>query len=191
MMALHTDPDTTSTEWDAVTSNIFENKNSYTGVSLLPASGDQDYEQAPFTTALTPRELVEEFGTAAFFASGLIVDLKRAFGSLHAACDSLKYGVSFPTDDDTDHCELEKLSQQQVGMGRIHKFSKKYFDGDEARVVACLKACDTLHQYETLMREIRGRKIDWGQFKIDATDHGARERRRNCPGRMLRWLLCT
>ena len=76
-------------EWDAVAKYIYENRQSFAGISLLPASGDKDYQQAPFTRVLTAEEIVAEYGAAGVFASGLIVDGLAAFdGNLWTACDA-------------------------------------------------------------------------------------------------------
>ncbi len=73
-------------EWGAVGDFIYENREFFGGVSLLPASGDRDYPQAPFTQVFTAAELLEMYGDAALMASGLIVDGRHAFaGDLWAA----------------------------------------------------------------------------------------------------------
>lgn len=75
-------------EWDAVEKFIFKNQEYFAGISLLPASGDKDYAQAPFTTVFTPSELTRNYGDASVFASGMIVDGLHAFdNNLWAACD--------------------------------------------------------------------------------------------------------
>jgi len=76
-------------EWDEVEKFIYDNKQWFAGISLLPASGDLDYPQAPFSTILTEKEIILEFGEGALFASGLIVDGQHAFdNNLWKACDS-------------------------------------------------------------------------------------------------------
>jgi len=67
---------------------IYDNREYFSGVSLLPASGDKDYPQAPFTTIYTSKELSKMYGSASHFASGLIVDGLQAFDdNLWKACD--------------------------------------------------------------------------------------------------------
>ena len=79
-------------EWDEIEKYIYRNKDYFTGISLLPSSGDKDYPQAPFTNILTPKEIEREYGDASVFASGLIVDGLNAFDdNLWAACDCLLY----------------------------------------------------------------------------------------------------
>lgn len=75
-------------EWDEVRDYIFENRSWFAGISLLSASGDLDYAQAPFTTVLNPAEMVQEYGDGAILASGIVVDGLEAFNeNLWAACD--------------------------------------------------------------------------------------------------------
>jgi ribonucleoside-diphosphate reductase alpha chain len=44
-------------EWDEVADFIWEHRHSFTGVSLLPASGDKDYKQAPHEAVSTPEDI--------------------------------------------------------------------------------------------------------------------------------------
>jgi len=45
-----------SDEWDEVEKYLFENQESFTAVSLLPSTGDKDYQQAPMQAVLTPED---------------------------------------------------------------------------------------------------------------------------------------
>ena len=77
-------------EWDDIEKFIYDNRKWFAGISLLPASGDLDYPQAPFTSVLTDKEIVDEYGNGALLASGLVVDGLAAYdNNLWAACDSL------------------------------------------------------------------------------------------------------
>lgn len=77
-----------SDEWGKVADFIFENRSDFAGISLLGASGDLDYVQAPFSTVLSASEIVKEYGDGSVFASGLIVDGLAAFSdNLWSACD--------------------------------------------------------------------------------------------------------
>jgi ribonucleoside-diphosphate reductase alpha chain len=76
-------------EWYKVRDYIYENRNYFSGVSLLSTSGDLDYNQAPFVEVLTPIELVERYGDGVPMASGLIVDGLHAFNNLWTACDAV------------------------------------------------------------------------------------------------------
>ena len=74
-------------EWDKVKDYLWENKDSFCGVSFLRGGGDLDYKQAPYIKILDEMELAEEYGAAAILAGGFIVDGIRAFGDLYDACD--------------------------------------------------------------------------------------------------------
>ena len=51
-------------EWDLVADFIWNNRDSFSGVSLLAKSGDFVYEQAPMQKIWFERELIEKFGKA-------------------------------------------------------------------------------------------------------------------------------
>jgi ribonucleoside-diphosphate reductase alpha chain len=75
-------------EWEKVSEHIYKNRQWYTGISMLPLSGDKDYQQSPFTSVSTPFEIVKEHGDGSIMASGLIVDGLREFNNnLWEACD--------------------------------------------------------------------------------------------------------
>lgn len=77
-------------DWDEVEKYIYDNKKIFSGISLLPLTGDKDYNQAPFISILTPKEFIKKYGDATLFASGLIVDGLSAFNNnLWLACDTV------------------------------------------------------------------------------------------------------
>lgn len=77
-------------DWDAVKEYLYEHRYSFAGVSLLPLTGDKDYNQAPFTAVFDAKEMIEMYGEATMFASGLIVDGLNAFNNnLWLACDTV------------------------------------------------------------------------------------------------------
>jgi len=69
-------------EFDEVREYLWNNRQYFTGVSLIPSSGDLDYPQAPFVRVLDEVELSELYGPAAILAGGLNVDGIHAFGDL-------------------------------------------------------------------------------------------------------------
>ena len=75
-------------EWEDVKEFIWENRNKFGGISLLSASGDLDYPQAPFTEVLDENELAETYGAGAILSSGLIVDGMNVFNDIHEACSA-------------------------------------------------------------------------------------------------------
>lgn len=46
-------------EWDAVAEFIWENRAAFTGISILPASGDKDYQQAPNEEVTTAADVAK------------------------------------------------------------------------------------------------------------------------------------
>lgn len=75
-------------EWDIVRDYLWENKEYFCGVSFLPESGDLDYPQAPYTSYLDEKELVETYGKGAILSSGLIVDGLNIFNDIWQACSA-------------------------------------------------------------------------------------------------------
>jgi len=137
-----------NSEWNDVADYIYRNRKYFTGISLLPASGDKDYPQAPFTTVYTPQEIVKEYGDASVFASGLIVDGLRAFNSnLWKACDIVLYN--------NQHTSTE----QDDWIRRAKQFAARYFEGDERRMTYCLKDVYNWKAWVDLSRDYK--EIDW------------------------------
>ena len=82
-------------EWDGVQNYLWENKEFFTGVSMLGNSGDVDYDQAPYVQVFDEIELSEMYGAASMLASGLIVDGIHAYGNLwNAISTALGIGES-------------------------------------------------------------------------------------------------
>lgn len=76
--------------WDRVENYIYENRKWFAGISLLPMTGANDYAQAPFTAVHEAADLIDMYGDAMIFASGLIVDGLNAFNNnLWKACDTV------------------------------------------------------------------------------------------------------
>lgn len=114
-------------EWDEVTKFIYNNREFYAGVSLLPVSGDKDYIQAPFCAIYTPKEMIEHYGDASMFCSGLIEDSISSFDNLWLACDAA-LGL----------CNGLNESKNKW-IERLKKFAGKYFDGNIKKTTYLLK----------------------------------------------------
>lgn len=115
-------------EWDLVADFVYDNREYFSGISLLSASGDKDYAQAPFTTVHMPSEIVEMYGDASIFASGMIESAKQVFNNnLWKACDCV-LGISDVEDEN-----------QQKWVTRAKNFAEKYFDKDTKKMTYCLK----------------------------------------------------
>ncbi len=101
-------------EWDKVARYIYDNREFFTGISLLGASGDLDYPQAPFATVLTPEEIVREYGDGSILASGLVVDGLHAFeDNLWVACDQV-LGVGVALAETQEPVEPLKPSRRGI-----------------------------------------------------------------------------
>lgn len=176
-------------EWIDVENYIFNNKSSFAGISLLAASGDKDYDQAPFTTVYTPAELVRMYGDASMFASGLIVDGLHVFDSLWKACDTVRdlgetinvkklreriieakefeFNGIRHLDETSPDAELEqyladtidKLELKRDWVRRANQFADRYFDGDTKQMTYCLKDVSNWKKWVDLSREYK--EIDW------------------------------
>lgn len=97
-------------DWDAVSKYIFDNRENFTGVSLLSSFGDKDYNQAPFTSVIDSKEILRKYGNAGIFASGLIVDALKAFNNnLWDACGTaLGFGEKISHSDEDILAEIAK-----------------------------------------------------------------------------------
>lgn len=134
-------------EYDDVANFIFDNREYFTGISLLPQSGDLDYIQAPFTVIKTPDEIIKTYGSGSLLASGVIVNACRVFNdNLWAACDCV-LGIGERLDDlnisGMSHEVASVYINQQLNkkqwVERAKKFAVNYFDGDLRKMTYCLK----------------------------------------------------
>jgi ribonucleoside-diphosphate reductase alpha chain len=135
--------------WDTVEEYIYQNRYHFAGISLLSAMGDRAYPQAPFTEVFTSQQLLDMYGEASMFASGLVVDGKHAFnGNLWMACDTvLGMGMKLE-EEDSAHLLMRDW------VRRAHKFAKTYFGGDLAKMTFCLKDVHNLHKWESIVRNL-------------------------------------
>ena len=165
-------------EWDEVEKFIFDNQKWFAGISLLPASGDLDYAQAPFSTVLTPNEIVKEYGDGSVFASGLIVDGLSSFdNNLWKACDTvLGYGEDLSNELTKPEYPIKKTNKDLAAyfldrelydiwfnkidwVRRVKQFAERYFSGDTRRATYCIKHVSLWKTWCDLKREYV--EIDW------------------------------
>lgn len=166
-------------EWDDVCDYIYDNRDYFTGVSLLPASGDLDYPQAAFSTVLTPTELVREYGDASVFASGLIVDGLSAFeNNLWKACatalgqgedlqEMMREVPAFPKRATNKQIaefynakeDYDEWFAKVDWVRRAKQFADRYFDGNAKKMTHCLKHVSLWKTWCDLKREYVD--IDW------------------------------
>lgn len=137
-------------DWDAVEQYIYDNREWFAGISLLSAYGDKAYPQAPFTEVFTAQEVMDKYGEASMFASGLIVDGLSAFNqNLWKACDTVNgWGMKL-----NDEAKEDLLRRDWVR--RAKKFAVNYFNGNILEMTNCLKDCYNLHKWKTIERTMK------------------------------------
>ncbi len=161
-------------EWEEVTKFIYENKEFFGGVSLIPQSGDKDYPQAPFCAVHTPRELVQIYGDGILMASGLIVDGLRAFDNdLWKACDIvlglgepiIKPEIPNPGEESYKFSamkqEVAKYYLKIDWIRRAKQFADRYFENIKEMTYA-LKDVHNWHSWCSLNREYK--EVDYSQM---------------------------
>lgn len=127
-------------EWDGVTEYLFKNRKYFTGVSLIGETGDKDYFQAPNIEVLSPIEMVQKYGEASLFASGLIVDASTGFSNLWEAVEVAQKNMN----DDTSQ-EIKDIRAEWIR--RFRKFADNYFAGDLNITGYCLKDVYILYKW--------------------------------------------
>lgn len=148
--------------WEDVTKYLYENRQWFCGVSLMAASGDKAFPQAPFTEVLTAEQIVEKYGSAALFASGLVTRALDAFGDLWKAVSSAQgYGedLSIPSHENAakrdwvrqflkfavNHYPVKRTSAEQLfGMT----------PGDKDKTGDLLKDVYNLHKWSRITRNL-------------------------------------
>lgn len=144
-------------DWDEVAEYIYENREYFAGISLLSSSGDRDYPQAPFQQVFDAEELLNMYGDAAMFASGLVVDALHAFPTgLWAACTELMYPSALTKSETSDNPLMRDW------VRRCIKYANNYFDGDIKVATYCLKDIYNLHRWNKINQTMV--EIDWLNF---------------------------
>ncbi len=130
-------------EWGKVEDFIYDNRNYFCGISLLPATGDKDYPQAPFTAIYLPTEMLSHYGEGVMFVSGLIeIALTLWEDDLWAACsDLLGTGGKVRGTAKTDWIK------------RCYKYASKFFNGDVKQLTYAMKDVYNYKLWTELRRE--------------------------------------
>jgi len=160
-------------EWDEVRDFIYNNRQYFAGVSLLPQTGDLDYQQAPMVAVLEAGELIAKYGSGSMLASGLIVDGLAAFGNnLWIACDAAMslgdYDKIMSWNDNHPYGPFEEVQEfmrwkdakeendrKKDWIRRFRQFSERYFAGDLRHTCYCLKQVSLLKTWLDLKREYK------------------------------------
>lgn len=138
-------------EWDDIEEYVFKNRKFFSGISFLGDFGDKDFNQAPNAEVLTEEQIVEKYGRAALFASGLIVDSHKGFANLWEATSVAKYNP-----DQTG--ELSDIRAEWIR--RYQKFADNYFDGDMGQAEYCLKDVHYLHKWTKIQQNLQPISFD-------------------------------
>lgn len=138
--------------WEETRDYIYENREWFAGISLLSNSGDKDFNQAPFTSVLNNKEIVEKYGEGAMFASGLIVDGLHAFNdNLWEACQSVLFNIPFEENSNT------VLKKDWVR--RFKKFADNYLLEDLKETSYLLKDVYLWHKWNKIHQNLT--IVDW------------------------------
>ncbi len=151
------------TEWSDVEKFIYDNRESFAGISLLGNTGDLDYNQAPFTKVMESNEVLEKYGHGSLFASGLIVDALHAFDdNLWQACDALLgyYEIKAPVAPekfcDRTLNELQdnyrKFNLRTDWVRRAKQFAERYLKNDVKELTYMLKDVNNTKLWHDLKR---------------------------------------
>lgn len=152
-------------EWDEVAEYIYDHRQYFAGISLLPVSGDLDYPQAPMCKVLTPREIMAEYGDGCLLASGLIVDGLHAYGDLWDACTAA-LGLSVPEEphepisdsiEEYQQWETEHQSWElkMDWIRRVKQFAERYCEGDVRKCTYMMKHVNNWKLWLDLTREYK------------------------------------
>jgi len=147
--------------WDEVEQYLFDNRSYFAGISFISASGDKDFNQAPFIEVLTEEELIQKYGRAALFASGLIVESSKGFSDLWSATFT------------SQHEEAQSGEQADLGadwIRRFKNFATNYFDGDMKMAEYCLKDVYLLHKWSKIQQNMQPVDFNSGLAEKSYTD---------------------
>ena len=140
-------------DWDEVESYVFKNRRSFAGISFLSAMGDKDFNQAPNTGVIDANTMVDKYGTAAIFASGLVVDALNAFDNLWNACSTAQ-GMGEDLSVESTQTALKK-----DWIRRFNNFANNYLDGNLKETEYCLKDSYLLHKWHKINANFKD--ISW------------------------------
>ena len=140
-------------DWDEVEKYVFENRHSFAGISFLSATGDKDYNQAPNTAVITAGEMVNKYGDAAVFASGMVVDALKCFDNLWSACSTAQ-GMG-------ENIELESAENalKKDWVRRFNNFADNYLNKNIKEAEYCLKDAYLLHKWNKIQANLE--PINW------------------------------
>ena len=81
-------------EWDDVEEFIYQNRQHLCGVSLLSATGDKDYAQAPFAAVYLPSQMMKHYGSDPMLHGWELLSGVNDDGELWALCSGVIFDFS-------------------------------------------------------------------------------------------------
>lgn len=137
-------------DWDEVEQYLFDNREYFAGVSLLSASGDKDYAQAPFTEVYTADQIFDIYGEGSLFASALVVEGLKAFDNdlLLACSTAMGFGLTLEEEGSDDLLKRDWVR-------RLKKFANNFFEADLKKATYCLKDVYNLHKWIVIKQNFK------------------------------------
>jgi len=154
-------------EWDEVGDFIWENRSSFSGLSLLSKSGDFLYEQAPMQKVWMEQELIEKFGSANLgaakhvrrFIDGDFFSFRHIMASLKQVLNGVDSREIFGLKAKTERDMLADHSQIVASV-----MSKKLWDVYQ-RIRQLIHIDDT-DDIITLIASV-GNEAEWNRLRKD------------------------
>jgi len=179
-------------KWDDLIKQIYDDRQYFGGLSFLSDKGDKDYQQPPFSSVLTSREIVKEYGEASIWCSGLIELGLQAFdNNLWDACD---FVLKCQDEDAINHLGLKNYTNGAIKqmmsdlniaslkiqfLVKFNKFAKNYFSNDIKRLTYCIKDVYNWKLYNDLLRNFK--KMDYS-LMVEKEDYTNFEGEAACSG---------
>ena len=136
-------------EWDSVEQFIFDNREYLCGVSLLSATGDKDYAQAPFVAVYTPNQMLNHYGPAVLYAAQLLDLLPDDSGKLWVELSE----------------SLQNFNKGEHVDKRILDFAVEWFGGDIPRAIYLIKDLFNYRYYSRI--KASAVKVDYSEVVED------------------------
>lgn len=147
-------------EWDEAEEFIFNNQDYLAGISMLPFMADKDFEQAPFTSVLSPEEILTKYGQASLFTSGLIEEALSLYnGRLWQACEDILNNHTKSKEKVNNDYEESLRKSRLIWIEKVNKFAKKYMNNNVLNTTYLLKDVYLYKIWTDLSKETK--KVDY------------------------------
>lgn len=141
----------TDKDWKEVGDYIYKYRDFFTGVSLLSAQGDVDYEQAPFESIIYPDILKN-----CAMKEDVVLEGMKLFGSIHRACSVLQ-GFSSINEKDT------RYSQRVKWLALTREYIKLFFGQEFDQGIQALKRLEGVLKYRRLLEN--SAQVPWDMYR--------------------------